>query len=76
VNGIVDPELLRADADLAGRSVMPEFCSRGGEVLGIPALFVAAVGAATKGANCVGCSHSHYLVTPVAAAMGAAGASL
>jgi len=70
VNGVVDLDLLRAG------SVMPEFWSRGGEVLGIPALFAAAVGAATKGANCVGCSHSHYLVTPVAAAMGAAGASL
>jgi hypothetical protein len=76
VNGLVDLDLLRAGGDLAGGSVMPEFWSRGGEVLGIPALFAAAVGAATKGANCVGCSHSHYLVTPVAAAMGAAGASL
>jgi hypothetical protein len=76
VNGLVDLDLLRAGGYLAGGSVMPEFWSRGGEVLGIPALFAAAVGAATKGANCVGCSHSHYLVTPVAAAMGAAGASL
>src|SRR5260370_33459074 len=31
--GLVDLELLRADADLAGRSVMPEFCSRAGETL-------------------------------------------
>jgi hypothetical protein len=66
VNGLVDLDLLRTGGDLAGRSVMPEFWSRGGEVLGIPAVFAAAVGAATKGANCVGCSHSHYLVTPVA----------
>jgi hypothetical protein len=75
VNGLVDLELLRAGGNLAGRSVMPEFWSRAGDLLGIPAVFAAAVGAATKGANCVGCSHSHYLVTPVAA-VGVAGASL
>lgn len=75
VNGLVDLELLRAGGNLAGGSVMPEFWSRAGEVLGIPAVFAAAVGSATKGANCVGCSHSHYLVTPVAA-VGVAGASL
>ena len=75
VNGLVDPERLRAGNDLAGRSVMPEFWSRGGEVLGIPAVFAAAVGSATKGANCVGCSHPHYLVTPVAA-VGVASASI
>jgi hypothetical protein len=75
VNGLVDLELLRAGADLAGRSVMPEFWSRAGEVLEIPAVFAAAVGSATKGVSCVGCSHSHYLVTPVAA-VGVARASL
>jgi hypothetical protein len=75
VNGLVDLELLRAGADLAGRSVMPEFWSRAGEVLGIPAVFAAAVGSAPKGVSCVGCSHSHYLVTPVAA-VGVARASL
>jgi hypothetical protein len=74
VNGIVDLELLGAGADLAGRSVMPEFWSRAGEMLGIPPVFVAAVAAATKGACCVGCSHSHYFVTPVTA-VGAAGES-
>lgn len=75
VNGLIDLELLRAAGNLAGRSVMPEFWSRAGEVLGIPAVFAAAVGSATKGANCVGCSHSHYLVTPVPT-VGVAGASL
>jgi hypothetical protein len=65
VNGLVDRDLLRAGEDLAG-SVMPEFWSRGGEVVGVPAVFAAAVGAGTKGASCVGCSHSHYLVAPVA----------
>ena len=75
VNGIVDLELFRTRGDLAGQSVAPEFWSRAGELLGIPAVFAAAVGAATKGANCVGCSHSHYLVTPVADVAGA-GASV
>ncbi len=75
LNGLVDLELLRTGNDLAGRSGMPEFWSRGGEVLGIPAVFAAAVGAATEGANCVGCSHSHYLVIPVAV-VGVASASI
>ena len=75
VNGLVDLDLLRAGGDLAGRSVTPEFWSRGGEMLGIPAVFAAAVGAATKGVSCVGCSHSHYLATPVPA-VGGAGASV
>ena len=74
VNGLVDLELLRRGSDLAGRSVMPEFWSCAGEMLGIPAVFAVAVGAATKGVSCVGCSHSHYLVTPVAA-VGVAGGS-
>jgi len=65
VNGLVDLDFLRPGSDLAGRSVMPEFWSRAGEPLGIPEVFAAAVGAATKGVSCVRCSHSHYLVTPV-----------
>ncbi len=75
VNGLVDLDLLRAGSDLAGRSVMPEFWSRAGEPLGIPEVFAAAAGAATKGVSCVGCSHSHYLVTP-ATVVGAASASI
>jgi hypothetical protein len=74
VNGLLALDLLRTGNDVAGRSVMPEFWSRAGEVLGIPAVFAAAVAAATKGVTCVGCSHSHYLVTPVTA-VGVAGAS-
>jgi len=75
VNGLLDLEVLRAGSDLAGRSAIPVFWSRAGEMLGIPAVFAAAVGAATKGVSCVGCSHSHNLVTPVAA-VGVAGASV
>jgi hypothetical protein len=75
VNGLVELDLLGTGSDLAGRSVMPEFWSRAGETLGIPPVFVAAVAAATKAVCCVGCSHSHYLVTPIADAAGA-GASV
>jgi hypothetical protein len=74
VNGTVDLELLRPRGDLAGRSFAPEFWSRAGERLEIPAAFAAAVGSATKGVTCVGCSHSHYLATP-ADAIGVAGAN-
>lgn len=73
VNGLLDLEFLRAGSDLAGGSAMPEFWSRAGEVLGIPAIFARAVGAATKAVSCVGCSHSHYLVAPVDTTVGAAG---
>jgi hypothetical protein len=75
VNGLVDLELVRAGGNLAGGSVMPEFWSRGGEMLGIPSVFASALGSATRGVTCVGCSHSHYLVTPVAA-VGVASASV
>ena len=75
VNGLVELDLLGTGSDLAGRSVMPEFWSRAGETVGIPVAFATAVGAATKGVSCVGCSHSHYLVTPVTA-FGAAGVTV
>lgn len=74
VNGAVDLEFLRSGSDLAGQPVMPEFWSRAGEMLRIPGVFAAAVGAATTGVICFGCSHSHYLVTPVAV-VGVAGAN-
>jgi hypothetical protein len=75
VNGLLDLTLLRTGNDVAGRSVMLEFWSRGGEALGIPAVFATAVESATRGVSCVGCVHSHYLVTPVAF-VGAVGASV
>jgi hypothetical protein len=75
VNGIIGLELSGAGADLAGRLVVPEFWSRAGEMLGLPPVFVAAVAAATTGVCCVGCAHSHYLATPVAAA-GVVGATV
>jgi hypothetical protein len=63
VNGFLDFDLCGGDRGLAG-SVMPQFWSRGGEVVEIPAAFAAAVRAATKGVSCVGCSHAHHLGAP------------
>jgi hypothetical protein len=62
VDGLLDIELWGKDRDLAG-SATPQFWSRGGEVVEIPEAFRPAVRAATHGASCVGCSHSHYLRT-------------
>lgn len=73
MNGLADLELLRPSNGLAARSVMPQFWSRAGEMLEVPAVFAAAVGAVTKGVSCVGCSHSHYLVTTIT--VGVAGAN-
>ncbi|MFZ1975352.1 MAG: hypothetical protein WAU89_21085 [Candidatus Acidiferrales bacterium] len=70
VNGLIDPELSRQGSELPGESTMPEFWSRAGEKLEIPGGFAEAVGAATKGASCVGCSHSHYLVHAAAVVAG------
>jgi hypothetical protein len=60
----------RLELDLCGRdraqagSVAPSFYSRAGEPLPMPDKFLSAVQAATKGVNCTGCSHSHYLRKP------------
>ena len=75
VNGLIDQELARTAHRPAGGSMMPEFWSRAGEKVQIPVAFAAAVGAVTKGVSCIGCSHSHYLVTPVAV-VAAAGAGV
>jgi hypothetical protein len=64
VDGLLDVELWSKDRDLAG-SVTPQFRSRGGEVIEIPEALRPAVRAATHGASCVGCSHSHYLRNPL-----------
>jgi hypothetical protein len=45
-------------------SVVPTFYSLAGEVSAIPEKFLALVRATTRGANCSGCSHMHYLRKP------------
>jgi hypothetical protein len=60
----------RLELDLCGRdkaqagSAAPSFYSLAGEPLAIPGKFLSAVQAATRGVNCTGCSHSHYLRKP------------
>jgi hypothetical protein len=64
VNGFLDLEPWGRDRGLAEPPV-PQFWSRGGEVLEIPKEFEAAVRAAVKGTCCIGCSHAHYLRAPM-----------
>ena len=53
----------RRDKAQAGR-VVPTFYSLAGEESAIPDKFLAVVRAATRGVNCSGCSHMHYLRKP------------
>jgi hypothetical protein len=66
MNGFLDREQFGKEGDLSA-SAMPRFWSRSGEKREIPPAFAAAVRGATTGATCVGCSHTHCLVAPLAA---------
>lgn len=65
------------DSSPSGRSsisedlLIPKFWSRAGEKVEIPERFTAVVKAAVQGAQCIGCSHSHYLQSPLPKASGA-----
>lgn len=63
IHGRLELDLCGRDKPQAGH-VFPSFFSLAGEPLIIPELFLAAVRAATKGVNCNGCSHTHYLRKP------------
>jgi hypothetical protein len=65
MNGFLDREQFGKEGDLSA-SAMPRFWSRSGEQREIPPVFAAAVRGATTGATCVGCSHTHCLVAPLA----------
>jgi hypothetical protein len=65
VNGFLDSEPFGKEDHLPA-SAMPRFWSRSGEEREIPPAFAAAVRGATTGATCVGCSHTHCLVAPLA----------
>jgi hypothetical protein len=67
VHGYLELELWGKDKDHVGL-VIPNFYSRGGEALEVPARFEAATRALVRAVNCCGCSHSHYLVAAPAAA--------
>jgi len=61
--GFLELELWGRDRDRAGLAA-PQFYTRGGELLDLPQPLLRAVQAATRGATCVPCSHSHFLVCP------------
>jgi hypothetical protein len=59
VHGRLELDLSEKDKARAG-TVLPTFCSRGGDEVGIPKRFRSAVRAVTAAVNCAGCSHCHY----------------
>jgi len=63
VHGRLELDLSGKDKTRAG-TVLPAFCSRGGEEVGIPRRFRSAVRAVTAAVNCMGCSHCHYTRVP------------
>jgi hypothetical protein len=67
VNGFLDAEQSDKENGLSF-SAMPRFWSRAGEGREIPVPLAPAVGAATLGSNCCGCSHTHFSLAPVGAA--------
>jgi len=68
VDGFLDAERDGNENDRSD-SAMPRFWSRAGEEREIPVVFAPAVRAATLGARCCGCSHTHCSEAPVATAM-------
>ena len=63
IHGRVELDLCGKDKAQAG-SLVPTFYSLAGEPTAIPDRFLVVVRAATKGVNCIGCSHAHYLRKP------------
>jgi hypothetical protein len=63
IHGRLELDLCRRDKAHAG-NVVPSFFSLAGEPVMIPEKFLAVIRAATKGVNCIGCSHAHYLGKP------------
>jgi len=63
IHGRVELDLCGKDKAQAG-NVAPTFYSLAGEAIAIPQKFLPVVRATTKGVNCVGCSHAHYLRKP------------
>jgi hypothetical protein len=63
IHGRLELDLSGSDKGKVG-SVVPAFYSLAGEASVIPNKFLGLVRAATRGANCSGCSHMHYLRKP------------
>ena len=55
---------LTGDAKAMAGQIVPEFFNKAGERVEIPPEFVGVLKAAVRGANCVGCTHQHYLTAP------------
>lgn len=66
-NGYLGLELWGKDKALAG-TVLPQFFTRAGEEIEIPAAFVAAAKTLTAAVNSIGCTSSFYLTAPATAA--------
>ena len=60
-------DLAGEDKQMVGQ-IVPEFFNKAGEPIEIPGEFIRVLKAAVRGANCVGCTHQHYLTAPKAAA--------
>lgn len=56
-------DLTGDEKGMAGQ-IVPEFFNKAGERVEIPPEFVGVLKAAVRGANCVGCTHQHYLSAP------------
>lgn len=63
IHGRVELDLSGKDKAQAG-NVVPTFYSLAGEVIAIPEKFLPLIRATTKGVNCIGCTHAHYLRKP------------
>ena len=63
IHGRLELDLTAKDKAQAGR-VVPIFYSLSGEECAIPKKLLGLVRAATRGVNCRGCSHMHYLRKP------------
>jgi len=63
VHGRLELDLRGKDKARAG-NVVPTFYSLAGEPIAIPENSLALVRATTKGVNCIGCTHGHYLRKP------------
>ena len=61
--GYLPLDLTSGEKDMAGQ-ILPEFFNKAGERMEIPSALVAVVKAAVRGANCIGCTHQHYVTAP------------
>jgi hypothetical protein len=61
--GYLPLDLTGAEKRMAGQ-ILPEFFNKAGEPITVPPVFVRALRAAIRGAECLNCTHQHYLTAP------------